>query len=174
MEENNKEKKNEKEEHPIKPLLKHKKDRTKSKTEHKGIVWDNKTIEEQYLDRKLHPRQKIDEPKTPYTPYEEGDDEYLEKINEVNKIQPTEDVLNSVFNQLENVKTEGQKEEEFLQKRHKAYANEFTEAKKFFKEHENINNEEEYDEELIEETINNTLINKFSGKITKKLEEEKK
>ena len=174
MEENNNEKKNKNEEQQIKPLLKHKKDRTKSKTEHKGIVWDNKTIEEQYLERKLHPRQKIDEPKTPYTPYEEGDDVYLQKINEVNKIQPTEDVLNSVFNQLENVKTEGQKEEEFLQKRHKAYANEFTEAKKFFKEHENINNEDEHDEELIEETINNTLINKFSGKITKKLEEEKK
>ena len=174
MEEKKKKKKNENEEHPIKPLLKHKKDRTKSKTEHKGIVWDNKTIEEQYLERKLHPRQKIDEPKTPYTPYEEGDDIYLQKINEVNKIQPTEDVLNSVFNQLENVKTEGQKEEEFLQKRHKAYANEFTEAKKFFKENENINNEDEHDKELIEETINNTLINKFSGKITKKLEEEKK
>ena len=172
MEENNKEKKNENEEHPIKPLLKHKKDRTKSKTEHKGIVWDNKTIEEQYLERKLHPRQKIDEPKTPYTPYEEGDDIYLQKINEVNKIQPTEDVLNSVFNQLENVKTEGQKEEEFLQKRHKAYANEFTEAQKFRNEH--IDDDEKAHNELEEKTINNTLINKFAGKVTKEAKKDEK
>ena len=143
------------------------------KGEKRGIVWDNKTIEEQYEERKLHPCQKIDEPKTPYLPYE-GDDEYLKKITEVNKLEGTEDVLNDVMNKLKNVKNETQKEEEFLQKRHKAYANEFTEAKKFFKEHENINNEDEHDEELIEETINNTLINKFSGKITKKLEEEKK
>ena len=53
-----------------------------------GIIWDNKTIEEQYLDRKLHPRIKIDEPKTPYP---DGDDEdiYQEVINKVNEIKPT-------------------------------------------------------------------------------------
>jgi hypothetical protein len=171
MEENNKEKKNENEEHPIKPLLKHKKDRTKSKTEHKGIVWDNKTIEEQYEERRLHPRQKIDEPKTPYIPYEKGDDEYLKKVTEVNKIEGTEDVLNDVINQLKNVKNETQKEEEFLEKRHKVYANEFKEAQKFREEHEK--DDEKIRNELEEKTINNTLINKFAGKINLDKNDEK-
>ena len=154
-----------KEEKPIKPLLKHHNlHKDKVKGEKRGIVWDNKTIEEQYEERKLHPCQKIDEPKTPYLPYE-GDDEYLKKITEVNKLEGTEDVLNDVMNKLKNVKNETQKEEEFLKKRHKAYANEFTEAQKFRNEH--IDDDEKAHNELEEKTINNTLINKFAGKVTK-------
>ena len=55
-----------------------------------GIIWDNKTIDEQFLDRKLHPRIKIDEPKTPYP---DGDDSdiYQEGINKLNEIKPTEE-----------------------------------------------------------------------------------
>ena len=60
-----------------------------------GIIWDNKTIEEQYLDRKLHPRIKIDEPKTPYPDGDDGDI-YQEGINKVNEIKLTEDLLNNV------------------------------------------------------------------------------
>ena len=87
----------------IKPLLKPSKSREEGKKKKKSVVWDVKTLEEQELERKLHPvLMKITEPKTPYTPYEEGEDEYLKKINEVNKIQPTEEVLDKVISQLEN------------------------------------------------------------------------
>ena len=159
----------EKEEKHPKPLLKHhtkNKDGEKDeKKDRKSIMWDNKTIEEQYEERRLHPCQKIDEPKTPYIPYEKGDDEYLKKVTEVNKIEGTEDVLNDVINQLKNVKNETQKEEEFLEKRHNIYANEFTQAQKFREEHEI--DDEKARNALEEKTINNTLINKFAGKVTK-------
>ena len=163
------------EEKPIKPLLKHhtknKESEKDEKKDRKSIMWDNKTIEEQYEERRLHPRQKIDEPKTPYIPYEKGDDEYLKKVTEVNKIEGTEDVLNDVINQLKNVKNETQKEEEFLEKRHKVYANEFKEAQKFREEHEK--DDEKIRNELEEKTINNTLINKFAGKINLDKNDEK-
>ena len=55
----------------------------------KSVMWDWKTLEEQELEKKLNPKIKIDEPKTPYIPYEVGDDEYLQKLNEINKTQPT-------------------------------------------------------------------------------------
>ena len=165
----------EKEEKHPKPLLKHhtkhKESETDEKKARKSIMWDNKTIEEQYEERRLHPRQKIDEPKTPYIPYEKGDDEYLKKVTEVNKIEGTEDVLNDVINQLKNVKNETQKEEEFLEKRHKVYANEFKEAQKFREEHEK--DDEKIRNELEEKTINNTLINKFAGKINLDKNDEK-
>ena len=165
----------EKEEKHPKPLLKHhtknKESEKDEKKDRKSIMWDNKTIEEQYEERRLHPRQKIDEPKTPYIPYEKGDDEYLKKVTEVNKIEGTKDVLNDVINQLKNVKNETQKEEEFLEKRHKVYANEFKEAQKFREEHEK--DDEKIRNELEEKTINNTLINKFAGKINLDKNDEK-
>ena len=182
----------------VKPLLKHKeKEKTKKK---KSVVWDVKTLEEQELDRKLHPvLMKINEPKTPYTPYEEGDDEYLKKLNEVNKIQPTEELLDKVLGKLQQhqvqrkdsstseeylevevveadgtvkkelVKKEKQHTKDFEKKRHKAYANEFTQAKKYFQEHNIDLNVEDNNEPSIEDvTINNTLLNKFVGKVHKK------
>ena len=53
------------------------------------VVWDSKSIEEQELEKINNPRKKIDEPKTPYLPYDGEDDEYLKKLNEINKVQPT-------------------------------------------------------------------------------------
>jgi len=50
-----------------------------------GIIWDNKTIEEQYLDRKLHPRIKIDEPKTRY-PYGDDEDIYQKELIKLMKL----------------------------------------------------------------------------------------
>ena len=73
----------------LKSLIKTSKTKSKEKS-NKRVDWDWKTLEEQERERKTNPpKMKIDEPKTPYTHYEEGDDEYLEKINQVFKIQPT-------------------------------------------------------------------------------------
>ena len=64
-----------------------------------GIIWDNKTIDEQYLDRIQHPRIKIDEPKTPYPDGDEND-LYQEGMNKLNEIKPTQELLNEVVNSL--------------------------------------------------------------------------
>ena len=79
----------------------------------KSVNWDIKNLEDNELQNKLHPvTMKITEPKTPYTPYEEGDDEYFNKLNEVNKAKPTEDVLAQVINTLEKMP---EKEEEYME-----------------------------------------------------------
>ena len=155
------------------------------KKKKKSVSWDWKTLEEQELDRKLHPvLMKITEPKTPYTPYE-GEDEYLQQLREINKIH-TDDVLDKVTNELENkkrkdsedseeyleveiingdgttrkelVKKEHQHKKGFDEKRQMAYKNEFTEAKKYFDAHKAPDNN------LVQTTLKNTLKNKFVGK----------
>ena len=125
-----------------------------------GIIWDNKTIEEQYLDRKLHPRIKIDEPKTPYP---DGDDEdvYQEGINKVNEIKPTEELLNNVVASL-NEKNKGNNLSNTNELKKRAYFNEYTTALKFYNE-----NKERY-EDLSRERkmcLENTLINKFHKEV---------
>ena len=141
---------------------------------------------------------KIDEPKTPYTPYEEGDDDYFNKLNEVNKTKPTEDILAQVNNILEKmpekkededglieievvekdgtvvkklVKNESKEDKEFQEKKKRAYHNEFAKAKEFMMKHKD---EDDAEEELIKKTMENTLANKYVGFIDKKKEEEKK
>ncbi len=122
-----------------------------------GIIWDNKTIDEQYLERKLHPRIKIDEPKTPYP---DGDDEdiYQEGINKVNEIKPTEELLNNVVAALNEKENKSNSNE--LKKR--AYSNEYTTALKFYNE-----NKEKYADLSGERKIclENTLINKFHKEV---------
>ena len=140
---------------------------------------------------------KIDEPKTPYTPYEEGDDDYFNKLNEVNKTKPTEDILAQVNNILEKmpekkdeeadlieievvekdgtvvkklVKNENKEDKEFQEKKKRAYHNEFAKAKEFMMKHKD---EDDAEEELIKKTMENTLANKYVGFIDKKKEEEK-
>ena len=120
------------------------------------IIWDNKTIEEHYLDRKLHPRVKIDEPKTPYP---DGNDEdiYQEGINKVNEIKPTEELINNVVASL-NEKDKEKKTSNSKELKKRAYSNEFTAALKFYNE-----NKEKYEDLSGERKIclENTLINKF-------------
>lgn len=65
-------------------------------SEHR-VMWDWKSLEEQDIERKNNPRKKIDEPKTPYLPYEEEDDEYLKKLNEINKTKPTVNINNDTL-----------------------------------------------------------------------------
>ena len=164
----------------------------------KCVNWDIKNLEENELQNKLHPvTMKITEPKTPYTPYEEGDDEYFNKLNEVNKTKPTEDVLAQVINTLEKipekkndeeeymeieviekdgtktkklVKRENKENKEFQAKKKKAYHNEFAIAKEFMLKHK----DEDNDEELIKKTMENTLANKYVGLIeNQKIEKDK-
>ncbi len=168
------------------------------KKKRKSVNWDIKNLEENELQNKLHPvTMKITEPKTPYTPYEEGDDEYFNKLNEVNKTKPTEDVLAQVINTLEKipekkndeeeymeieviekdgtktkklVKRENKENKEFQAKKKKAYHNEFAIAKEFMLKHK----DEDNDEELIKKTMENTLANKYVGLIeNQKIEKDK-
>ena len=121
-----------------------------------GIIWDNKTIEEQFLDRKLHPRIKIDEPKTPYP---DGDEEdlYEEGINKVNETKPTEELLNNVVASLNNDNKSKTGELKI-----KAYSNEYTNALKFYKD-----NDEKFEDLTGERKLclQNTLINKFHKEV---------
>ena len=152
----------------------------------KSVNWDVKNLEDNELQNKLHPvTMKITEPKTPYTPYEEGDDEYFNKLNEVNKAKPTEDILAQVINTLEKipensedymeieviekdgtvvkkmVKKDKKENKEFQEKKKKAYHNEFAIAKEFMKNHK----DEDDEEDLIKKTMENTLANKYIGLI---------
>jgi len=152
----------------------------------KSVNWDVKNLEDNELQNKLHPvTMKITEPKTPYTPYEEGDDEYFNKLNEVNKAKPTEDILAQVINTLEKipennedymeieviekdgtvvkkmVKKDKKENKEFQEKKKKAYHNEFAIAKEFMKNHK----DEDDEGDLIKKTMENTLANKYIGLI---------
>ena len=135
---------------------------TNQENSQSGIIWDNKTIEEQYLDRKLHPRIKIDEPKTPYP---DGDDEdvYQEGINKVNEIKPTEELLNNVVASLnEKDKDKKEKVSNTKELKKRAYSNEFTVALKFYNE-----NKEKFEDLSGErkKCLENTLINKFHKEV---------
>ena len=135
---------------------------TNQENSQSGIIWDNKTIEEQYLDRKLHPRIKIDEPKTPYP---DGDDEdvYQEGINKVNEIKPTDELLNNVVATLnEKNKEKKAKVSNTKELKKRAYSNEFTAALKFYNE-----NKEKFEDLSGErkKCLENTLINKFHKEV---------
>ena len=159
----------------------------------KSVNWDVKNLEDNELQNKLHPvTMKITEPKTPYTPYEEGDDEYFNKLNEVNKAKPTEDILAQVINTLEKipennedymeieviekdgtvvkkmVKKDKKENKEFQEKKKKAYHNEFAKAKEFMMSHKDEDNEAD----LIKKTMENTLANKYIGLIENKNDKE--
>lgn len=59
----------------------------------KKVCWDEEKLKEQEIERKLHPKQKIPDPKTPYTELlPEETDDYLILLNEVNHIIPKEKV----------------------------------------------------------------------------------
>ena len=125
-----------------------------------GIIWDNKTIEEQYLDRKLHPRVKIDEPKTPY-PDGDEEDVYQEGINKVNEIKPTQELLNNVVASLNKEKND-ENNSNTKELKIKAYSNEYTKALQFYND-----NKEKYEDLSGERKIclQNTLINKFHKEV---------
>jgi hypothetical protein len=56
----------------------------------KNVVWNTKNLQEQEAENLANPpKKKITEPKTPYVYHEDTDDEYLKKLNEINKIRPS-------------------------------------------------------------------------------------
>ena len=78
---------------PKKSLLK-KSTGEKRKKSNKTIQWDWETIEAQQLDMKLNPPlMRIEEPKTPYDPYEKEDCAYLEKVRRMFRVQPTVKII---------------------------------------------------------------------------------
>ena len=126
-----------------------------------GIIWDNKTIDEQYLDRKLHPRIKIDEPKTPY-PDGDDNDLYQEGINKLNEIKPTEELLNDVVNSLLGKDEEEKKNSKTKELKKRAYENEYTKALQFYNENKDKFEDLSGERKL---SLQNTLINKFHKEV---------
>ena len=126
-----------------------------------GIVWDNKTSDEQYLERIQHPRIKIDEPKTPYPDGDEND-LYQEGMNKLNEIKPTEELLNEVVNSLMENDDEKKKNLKTKELKKKAYDNEYTKALQFYNE-----NREKFEDLSVErkKSLKNTLINKFHKEV---------
>ena len=145
---------------PAKSLLRTGPNADKKEKKKNSVVWDTKNLEEnaEYL-RLNPPTMRIEEPKTPYDPYEQGDDLYLEKVRQMFNVKPTEDVLKDVSNELmKHFDSQGNKKDneefveievyengelvkkkvsknhrdniEFLKKRRVAYGNEYTNAKK--------------------------------------------
>ena len=132
----------------------------KKKNNGKSIAWDNKAIEEQILDRKLHPRIKIDEKKTLYP---NGDDEdlYQEGINKVNEIKPTKEIINNVIKTLNKMdKIENNNKDNKL--KNKVFDNEYLKALKIYQE--NIMKCDDLSGERII-CLKNTLINKFHKEV---------
>lgn len=171
-------KESKKENSPLKPksAFKNKEDKEEQNEKKKNVIWDAKNLQEHEIERKLHPaKMKIDEPKTPYNEYQ-GEDEYLNKITQVNKKEYSEDLMNKVIENIQNKKLNDpqnyieveiidgdgniKKElvtkdhvntKEFLKKRQRAYANEFLEAKKLLSQQKLEEEEEEDDEKDKEE-----------------------
>ena len=169
---------------PAKSLLKTNTNSDKKEKKKNSVVWDTKNLEEnaEYL-RLNPPTMRIEEPKTPYDPYEKGDDSYLEKVRQMFNVKPTEDVLNDVSNELmkhfdskgnqkdkdefveievyengEVVKKKVSKNHrdniEFLKKRRVAYGNEYTNAKmQMENEKEENSNNIKKQRELTEEEL---------------------
>ena len=157
---------------PAKSLLKPSSFIEKNTKKKNSVVWDTKNLEENAEYLRLHPpTMRIEEPKTPYDPYEQGDDLYLEKVRQMFNVKATEDVLNDVSNELfkyfdekgerknddEMVEIEVYEDGklvkkkvtknhrdniEFLKKRRVAYGNEYTNAKKLMEDDLNEKNEE--------------------------------
>ena len=99
---------------PKKSLLKKSKN-NKNPNKNKNIEWDTQAIEEHKEYFAQHPpTMHIDEPKTPYTPYEEGDNDYLEKVRRMFKVEATEDVLKDVSKELDKLKDKKNNEDEFM------------------------------------------------------------
>ena len=158
----------------------------------KKVMWDEEKLAEQELERKLNPKMKINDPKTPYTEIADDEtDNYLLKLKEVNNENDETVIINInyklFFNILKNINLKKaieklndiNKENMDIKNLEDNELNE-EERKKKFKEKQKKAYENEFvlakqknkelellDEELLDETIANTKINKVIGKLTK-------
>ena len=116
-----------------------------------GIIWDNKIIEKQNIDKKQHTKNKISNIKTLY-PKGDDSDIYQEGINKVNRIKPNEELLNKIVNSfLEKNKNNKNELKEMTND------NEYSDYLNFFKEKfDELENEKRI-------SLQNTLINKFQN-----------
>ena len=116
-----------------------------------GIIWDNKIIEKQNIDKKQHTKNKISNIKTLYPKGDESDI-YQEGINKVNRIKPNEELLNKIVNSfLEKNKNNINELKEV------SNDNEYSDYLNFFKEKfDELENEKRI-------SLQNTLINKFQN-----------
>ena len=116
-----------------------------------GIIWDNKIIEKQNIDKKQHTKNKISNIKTLYPKGDESDI-YQEGINKVNRIKPNEELLNKIVNSfLEKNKNNKNELKEMTND------NEYSDYLNFFKEKfDELENEKRI-------SLQNTLINKFQN-----------
>ena len=116
-----------------------------------GIIWDNKIIEKQNLEKKPHSKNKKSNIKTLYPKGDESDI-YQEGINKVNRIKPNEELLNKIVNSfLEKNKNNINELKEV------SNDNEYSDYLNFFKEKfDELENEKRI-------SLQNTLINKFQN-----------
>ena len=116
-----------------------------------GIIWDNKIIEKQNLEKKPHSKNKISNIKTLY-PKGDDSDIYQEGINKVNRIKPNEELLNKIVKSfLEKNKNNINELKEV------SNDNEYSDYLNFFKEKfDELENEKRI-------SLQNTLINKFQN-----------
>ena len=116
-----------------------------------GIIWDNKIIEKQNLEKKPHSKNKKSNIKTLYPKGDESDI-YQEGINKVNRIKPNEELLNKIVNSfLEKNKNNKNELKEMTND------NEYSDYLNFFKEKfDELENEKRI-------SLQNTLINKFQN-----------
>ena len=125
------------------------------------IIWDNKTIEEQYLDRKLNPRIKKYEHKTSY-PKGDETDIYQEGINKLNEIKPTEELVNNIVNSLKEINKNIDNSSGASDFMGKSLKNEYLNTFTFFNENKKKFEELEEERKL---TLQNTFINKFQKEV---------
>ena len=140
---------------------------------------------------------KIDEPKTPFEPYEGNDNDYLNKVNKIFNIKSPDEIIGQAIDTLnkcprkdssssvsdeyfevemiepngerkmEKVKKEHKDSKEFLEKRKEAYANEFIQAKMQYNEEDNSDSEDSDNDD--DEIMKQTLKNTLINKFSGKL-----
>ena len=123
-----------------------------------GIIWDNKSIEKQNLDRNLHPKNKISFLKTLY-PNGDESDIYQEGINKVNRIKPNEELINNILNSFIEKNNEKLNKNDTNEIREFTYEKECVDYLNFFKEKlGKLDNEKKL-------SLQNTFINKFQKEV---------
>ena len=76
-------------------LIKHSVNKKKAKN--RKVEWDWQSLAKQEQERLENPKMKIDEPKTPFEPYEGNDNDYLNKVNKILNIKSIEEIISKAI-----------------------------------------------------------------------------